>query len=993
MALPTLSTYAVGAGQPIHGGRWPGGRLTGTALLSPVVASGSLEGASPPPPVPVGQWQLLSVAPHSRKTSNLGPGVGTVPTFDPTKSIALDNAAPTSNVNRLPAKGWNQLVQGERGYWYLCGGLHSNYPGQEVDRVSLPTGADTTMVTELDVQPFRPPEGPFSGYFSGGSGYYHRQYNVPMADPTDWRPYPGHQWTMATWHPDWGYLVRVPYPIQASYPDGAFVFDGSVMRCSHAQHTDPSPPPDLADYITGYAGLDWTTKKWRTYIPNLNTDYGGIQEDGWVGQTGASDWNEFSNSLMFLATGVAGRTHLRAWHRSTNTVQNLGFTETIGGQSGTGGNGVRIQHLEGEKYLILRVNPDVTPPSAAHRLVLFNRRAGSGESRFFPLTIPAVAFTGAANNQDAVAFVVDKNGRRIFWLVRPGGTQPLRFYRSTFDDPVTWTELTITPSISSATVFIDPWKAPMMFHDGYLYLQDTTTAVDPYGWPDGQITMRRAKVDAGEDLPAMTFTRYDYDSQNFGFSAAPSVLGMRSVKHANLACRVTTGEHFVCAGDLGGTFNSSMAKLTFSGTGPTQYLWTETLSETQPAPLDGATRMRRPVSPDDGAWWYSDSSNPNPAFRDKFIFMRGGDGTGWASNPYTRAAYRKPAYTAEIAAWDADANVEVNCPLHIADMQADGWTVERLLVFDPAKNGFISTGVNAWPVSSGSWTVPHPTASLSGASSRCGAFDVATNCAFRITNVSGTPALVRYDLTNQTIRVWNIGVWVDAAGVMGPAGRQWFLNGQDPGALPVTANGFGFQDPGDANRWKTAYPGHWEHKALWIDSRDGKLYGVSPQTGYLWCFETRGAETSTADGLVIPFYPVGNRVPLVGTYPALVSLRNWPPVQPTGDFRGNGDAAMNSFLVPFKGGLLWWSSAHHDQGSFGRPLYAFWRRLGFTGDWSVVSMPRELSANAYSMRTTGWDNDEVVMLAGGGHSEEASEPGNGAAGIPLPRQKYFWRLS
>lgn len=42
MALPTLSTYAVGAGQPIHGGRWPGGRLTGTASLSPVVASGSL---------------------------------------------------------------------------------------------------------------------------------------------------------------------------------------------------------------------------------------------------------------------------------------------------------------------------------------------------------------------------------------------------------------------------------------------------------------------------------------------------------------------------------------------------------------------------------------------------------------------------------------------------------------------------------------------------------------------------------------------------------------------------------------------------------------------------------------------------------------------------------------------------------------------------------------------------------------------------------------
>jgi hypothetical protein len=947
-------------------------------------------------PVAAGTWQTLSIAPHSRKVTNLGPGDGTVPTFTPTKSIALDATSPTAGVTEAPYKGWNKFIPGEHGFWYLSGGMHSGYPGQEVDRLTLPTSG-TVMSNEPDVQPFRPPEGPFSGYFSGGASYIHRMYNVPMTDPSDWRPYPGHQWTQSMWHPDWGYCVRAPYATQTSYPGGSYILNGDTLVGSHAQPGDTASP-DTADYITGYVGLNWGTRKWTTYIPNINQDYGGATESGWIGHTGASTWNEFSNSVMFLATGVAGRTHLRAWHRSTNTIQNLGFTEQIGGASGSGGNGVLIEHMEGEKYLILRVDNGTTPPSAAHKLVLFNRRAGVGEGRFFTLTIPSVAFENATNNQDGLSFLIDRNSRRIFWICHPGTGNPIRFFRSTFDAPTTWTEITITPSITIPGYFLDFLKQPLIFRDGFLFFHNFNGAAGSYGWPDGRLNMLRAKVDNGETLPAMAFTRYDYDTQNFGFSAAPTVLGMRAVKHANLACRTTTGEHYVCGGDLGGTYNGSMGKLTFSGNGPGDYLWTETLTETQAAPMDGGSRMKRPSSPDDGAWWYSSSANPNPAFRDKFIHMRGGDGTSYASNPYERTAYRNPAYTAELANWDADNNVVVNCPLHVADMQADGWTVERLLVFDAAKNGFISTGVGSWPVSSGSWTVTHPTL-LSGSSTRCGAFDVATNSAFRLTNVSGTPALVRYDLTNQTIRVWNLSRWTDTAGVMGDANRVWHTGAADPAVVghenDVLANGFGYFYT-SAGRWVTCLPGHWEHKALWIDSRDGKLYGVSPQTGYLWCFETRGTETSTADGLVIPFYPAGNRVPLVGTFPGLRSLRNWPPNYITdadpNNYFGNIDGSMNSFLVPFKGGLLWWSNAHHSQGAFGYPLYCFWRRLGFTGDWTVVTTPTELSANTYSCRTHEHDNDEVVMLAGGGHSEFAQDYAGGPAGIPQPRQKYFWRL-
>jgi hypothetical protein len=48
MAVPALTTYSVGAGQPIHAGRWPGGRATGNVTLGDVAPSGGLEGTGAP---------------------------------------------------------------------------------------------------------------------------------------------------------------------------------------------------------------------------------------------------------------------------------------------------------------------------------------------------------------------------------------------------------------------------------------------------------------------------------------------------------------------------------------------------------------------------------------------------------------------------------------------------------------------------------------------------------------------------------------------------------------------------------------------------------------------------------------------------------------------------------------------------------------------------------------------------------------------------------
>lgn len=45
MALPAFTSYSVGTGQPIYGGRWPGGRLTSDVALSDVLPAGTFEAA------------------------------------------------------------------------------------------------------------------------------------------------------------------------------------------------------------------------------------------------------------------------------------------------------------------------------------------------------------------------------------------------------------------------------------------------------------------------------------------------------------------------------------------------------------------------------------------------------------------------------------------------------------------------------------------------------------------------------------------------------------------------------------------------------------------------------------------------------------------------------------------------------------------------------------------------------------------------------------
>ena len=112
------------------------------------------------PAVPY-QWQQLTVAPHSRKV--LGGGVPNSPVFDPSNAIATDAMVPQS-VSAIPIKSFSSWCSGEPGIMYYVGGLHSDYKGNEIDRIDLRNLVGTQVTTTINHQPVVPPAGPGSRF-------------------------------------------------------------------------------------------------------------------------------------------------------------------------------------------------------------------------------------------------------------------------------------------------------------------------------------------------------------------------------------------------------------------------------------------------------------------------------------------------------------------------------------------------------------------------------------------------------------------------------------------------------------------------------------------------------------------------------------------------------------------------------------------------------------------------------------------------------------
>ncbi len=434
------------------------------------------------------------------------------------------------------------------------------------------------------------------------------------------------------------------------------------------------------------------------------------------------------------------------------------------------------------------------------------------------------------------------------------------------------------------------------------------------------------------------------------------------------------------AGDMGESTNQSLFTLTFDQT-PRGFTFGLDLDETQ-APPPGTVR---PSSPDDGHWFWIDDTNPDPAMRNHFMWVRGGDGEPMFYNSFLRGVFKSQ-----------DSNGTIG---HVKAAIAAGWDISsKMYLYEPLSKTFKTYGPtyqfngNGHPDTANATLGGHSVADLNGwtqdggnsvfpsvwtassSMSRNAAYDRKTNTLWRFYDF-GSPALASFNFTTKVVRIFNLSTWVsDETGL-----TYYTKEGTPSSPADVIADGtkpaFGFYNAG-SGRHSTPFQFNWEHKATWIDDADGKLYVVAADTGYLWCFETRGENVGTHDGWKLPYYPVGQRVPLVGCYPEMDGLNAYPPV------RSPQDVRMNSFLVPFKGGLLWWSSSHHDHGVMGHPLYAFWRALGDKGAWTVVTMPKELNANSFSLKSRLADNDEVVMISTAGNSI-------GLGGM----WPFFWKLT
>ncbi len=310
----------------------------------------------PLPPVAVGQWQQLTVAPHLRKLISSSGSNSSGP-LDPSYALIVEAITPTL-VSGIPARANSRPVMGEPGVLYFHGGLHSNYPGNEIDRIVLPTGASTQIVTSISHQPNVPPGGVDSGYGSGSSNYVYRQFGTPLADRTSWQPYSQHTWCKNFYHPDWGYGSQNCY----ARADGALTdANGYQVPCSTVF-------PDCFGVVT----FNFSEGKYH-FQPSLsieNAAAGKFPEDYVIGRTGVSDWNEFRQSMVFMETRGGGVTYVKEWTRGRGVIKHPPI-RGAGGFDASSGEGILIKWLEASKFLCLRMVGKGTF-DAVHNVFLYN---------------------------------------------------------------------------------------------------------------------------------------------------------------------------------------------------------------------------------------------------------------------------------------------------------------------------------------------------------------------------------------------------------------------------------------------------------------------------------------------------------------------------------------------------------------------------------------------------------------------------------------------
>lgn len=418
MATPRADTYSIASGADLYAG----------------------VDAPPPPPT----WETLTVASHSR--------------YLPTKAdtTATDSASP-STVTYVPAKAWQSPIVGN-GVMYYWGGLHSDYPGNDIDACDLSAISGGAMPWEQLHRPRVPPAGD-TGYGSGGSANIYKNYTTALADKSDWQPYARHYYCGQLYHPDYGLLMQAGYPVDPG--TGLYsltTWDGSDLAVgSNSYHADGRGH--------GIVRYDLTTGKYTLHTPGLST------------MSMASEWHlsDYSSDLNgFLVVETASSTSTKIHEVSAATSQAISLKWAISqADSGLTGSaserqeGVVIRWMGGDDWIWLHKQGD----TRVQVLKKYNHAAATASAdRFTAITLPAGI---SAVNGGNYSVAVDRAGGLLYFMEARTGAIP-RFWKCPFSDLGTWEELTWdnTPSVTWAFYPVTGavGREAMIYDGGYLYL-------------------------------------------------------------------------------------------------------------------------------------------------------------------------------------------------------------------------------------------------------------------------------------------------------------------------------------------------------------------------------------------------------------------------------------------------------------------------------------------------------------------------------------------
>lgn len=426
--------------------------------------------------------------------------------FDPTVALTIDAREPTT-VQAIPYRSFCRPVQGEPGILYYFGSLHSNYPGNEIDRIDLTNLASTVITTTISHQPRVPPQGVESGYGSGSGQYVYRQYGAPLADGSDWQPYAHHTWTKNSWHPTWGFVSQGVYALA----------DGATTGANPAGSGSGYQQSSMTQGLWGY---DFAVGKFKVRMPTATGPNFAAQGPG---ISGMSDWNQHRSSLVGLANygGYTYVTECIGTNATKTDLFNINSATVSGNTWGfydhTSGNGMLCKWLEGSRHLVVRADGNKAPGDpvsfkAYNTIFILDLAATAPAQRAVRIDPPAAALTGINPHGDGnVTFTIDRNSRRIAWAVYrnlsvAGQVQTLRFFWSTFDDPWNWTEINSTglPPIVHQDYqagWLASCREPLHFYNGHLFIVYPNGAgsrgINSPGYCDGALDLWRAQWDAG----------------------------------------------------------------------------------------------------------------------------------------------------------------------------------------------------------------------------------------------------------------------------------------------------------------------------------------------------------------------------------------------------------------------------------------------------------------------------------------------------------------